>query len=182
MIFPGGDSETSEVLDAETWRSWSQGPRWYYVLAAMIRDERVERRRQHVAEVLGPTLQLTSPGQPHVTVRAIGFEPYDWTPLTVELEVLGPDTFTTAVYLKVKSPEIMRLRKKLDTVSPALPVEDRQTPYIPHVTVGTYLERVSLQEVQQALDESGSMQPIPLTAEVRQVAVDTRSTLGQLRD
>ena len=182
MIFHGEDAETSEVLDAETWRSWSQGPRWYYVLAAMIRDERVERRREHVAEVLGQALQLTSPGQPHVTVRSIGFEPCKWTPITVELEVLGPDTFTTAAYLKVNSPEITQVRKKLDTVSPALPVEDRQTPYIPHVTVGTYLERVSLHEVQQALDESGSMQPIPLTAEVRQVAVDTRSTLGQLRD
>ena len=182
MSFSDAKSATSEVLNPEIWRSWSEGPRWYFVLAAMITDYRVEAYRENIAADLGNALQLTSPGQPHVSVRALGFKSWDWEPRTVELEVHAADTFSSAVYLRVKSSDIVRLQSELETSTVAFPSEDRKVPYVPHVTVGTYLRRVPLLTVRRLLAETTPLEPIRLTAEVRQVAVDTRSQLGELRD
>ena len=82
----------------------------------------------------------------------------------------------------MKSSDIVRLQSELETSTVAFPSEDRKVPYVPHVTVGTYLRRVPLLTVKRLLAETTPLEPIRLTAEVRQVAVDTRSQLGELRD
>jgi hypothetical protein len=174
---------TTVVADPAVLERWRTGPRWYYVIAAMIESDAVERRRRQAADALGDLLHPTTPGQPHVTVWALGFEPARWwRPRRATLQVGSAATFSSAAYLSVTSSDIAGCRAELLAGGPGgrLAPEGRGEPYVPHVTVGTYRRRVPLAHVRRTLLRlsGSSVQPVPAT--VRLVAVDTRSPTGAL--
>ena len=171
----------TQVLDPEVWNRWRSGPRWYYALATVVVDPAVEQRRVAVAAALSEWLLPTGPKQAHVTVRTLGFEPVVWRPHRVDLRVGEADTFTAAAYLAVESPQILELRESWAAAAPTQldwPPEDRTGPYLPHVTVGTYREVVSLATVRDRLAQLPPGRELHVTAEIKQIAIDTRSPVG----
>ena len=172
----------TEVLDAEVWRQWSSGPRWYYALAALIPDQDVKQRQLQVARALSDWLILDSDSQPHVTVRTLGFTPVQWRTRDVDLIVGQPETFVSAAYLKVMCPDILQLRGLLETTnfdSQPLPSEDRNEAYVPHITVGTYRRVVPLAKVRARLSCVSAVPDLRVTATIHQIAIDTRSRVGK---
>lgn len=199
---------TTLTADPDVLHAWRTGPRWYYVVVAMLEGPgtaAVQLRRDRVAQSLGDFVRPTTPHQPHVTVQAVGFQQIDWRQRQVRVSVGGADTFTTAAYLRVHSPELVRLRATLpDPPEPGTAAgrqaaggavaghgggtgsatggEDRGDPsdYVPHVTVGTYERVCALTEIQRRLRSLAHAQPIPVRATVRLMAVDTRCPVGSL--
>lgn len=170
------------VADPEVLAAWRSGPRWFHVVVAMIDDDEVESRRHQVVDLLGPELvTLSAPGQTHVTIWAAGFEPTTSLPDSgrIPLQVGVPATFTSAPYLTVTGSGVERVRSRL--LADGIP-EDRQTPFVPHVTVGTYLHQVPLAQVHEQLCRMNDAPPIPVTGHIRHMVVDTRSPLGALAD
>ena len=175
-------TQQTVVADPDVLAAWRSGPRWFHVVVAMIDDDEVESRRHQVVDLLGPELvSLTAPGQAHVTIWAAGFEPP--TSLTdsgrIPLQITAPATFTSAAYLHVTGSGVERVRSRL--LADGIP-EDRQTPFVPHVTVGTYLNQVPLAQVHEQLRLMAEAPPIPVTGHIRHLVVDTRSPVGALTD
>lgn len=199
---------TTRTADPEVMRAWRTGPRWYYVVVALIEGSgtaAVQLRRDRVARALGDVVRPTTPHQPHVTVQAVGFQPIAWQEQQVELSVGGADTFTTAAYLSVHSRELLRLRATLPAAPGHGAAADQETSdgeigqqgwgagsaagrehlgnpsdYVPHVTVGTYERVCALTEIQRRLRSLAHAQPIPVRAVVRLMAVDTRCPASSL--
>lgn len=173
------DSETV-VADPAVLAAWQSGPRWFHVVVAMIHDDDVEARRLEIAGLLGEDLvAVAAPRQPHVTIWAAGFEPDLNLPDggTIPLQVGGPDSFASAAYLQVSGPGVQRVRSRM--TADGFP-EVREAPFVPHVTVGTYLRRVPMSEVHARLTEWADPGPIPVTGHIRHLVVDTRSSVGAL--
>jgi hypothetical protein len=172
----------TQVLDPDVWRRWRSGPRWYYALAAVITDSRVEQRRVEVAAALSEWLDPAGASRAHVTVRTLGFAPVEWQPRWVNLTVAEPETFAAAAYLAVDAPQILELRKSWEATAPAQhdwPPEDRTSPYRPHVTVGTYSQVVPLTEIRERLAQLDPHPALQVPAQIQQIAVDTRSPTGE---
>lgn len=164
----------TQVSDPDLLRAWRTGPRWFHVVVAVIDDLRVERRRCDVASLLSDLVELTTPGQPHVTLWAAGFDTQPVVPVQadVTLTVAGPATFTSALYLTVTSPDLKRLRAELAAGNPP---EDRAGAYTPHVTVGLYQRRFPIAAVEQRLTALHDLPPLTVTARIEHRAVDTRT-------
>lgn len=168
------------VADAEVLRRWRNGPRWYHVVVAMIDDDDVEARRRAASSLLGAQLlRPSTPAQAHVTIWAAGFHPEGSLPASGSLPLVigGARTFRSAAYLDVSGPGPARIRSRL--LSDGL-TEDRSGPFEPHVTVGIYLREVPMPQVYEALAQLRDAPPIPVTAQVRHMVVDTRSPQGRL--
>ncbi|MFN8125096.1 MAG: hypothetical protein U0R64_01090 [Candidatus Nanopelagicales bacterium] len=170
-------AELTQVPDPDVLRRWRSGPRWWSVVAAMIDDPRVEERRRAVAAALADLVQVTNPGQAHVTLWVGGFDASPRLPdqRTVSLTVGVPDTFSSAVYLAVGG-AWAAARDGLVAVNGP----DRDIPFVPHVTVGTYHQEVPLTTIQDRLAQFAGWDDLVVTAHMEHVVVDTRSTVGAL--
>ncbi len=145
----------------------------------MIDSAAVEQRRRDVAAALGGLVHFTTPQQAHVTLWALGYESSGWPQQTLQLSVGTPWTFASAAYLRVESPDIAGLRGRLAGAD--LPDEERPAEFVPHVTIGPYRREVPLREVAERLRRFDRLEPIPATATVRVMAVDTRCPQFSLR-
>lgn len=166
-------TEHTLVADPAVLQSWREGPAFHLVAAVLPPDGAVEQRRREIAEELGDLVDPGPPGQPHITVWVHGTKP---TPTfgrrTVTVTVGGTATFASAAYLSVTGPSLEECRQHL---AARWPPEDRGVPYVPHVTIGTYLRRVPMAEVRAALAPWNDLPPLRVRAEVRTLVLDPRS-------
>lgn len=162
------------VADAELLRRWRTGPRWYHIVVALIDGPAVERRRRAVAAALSDLVELSTPGQPHVTLWVAGFDAVPTVRQRVELSLtIGtPATFASALYLRVTGPAIDEVRSELRSANPP---EDRAGTFIPHVTVGLYRRSVPLAAVRSRLVALGQEPQLTTTAQIAHRVVDTRT-------
>jgi hypothetical protein len=174
-----GMIEATQIADPEVLAAWRTGPRWYHVVVAMIDDPDVEQRRQAVAAALGDLVVLSCPDQPHVTIWAAGFDSASDLPDSGRIPVMvgGADLFRSAAYLTVSGTGLDRVRSRL--IADGL-VEDRSEGFLAHVTIGAFQRVVPVSAVRDRLQPFIDLPPIPSTAHIRHMVVDTRSPVGQL--
>lgn len=170
---------TTLTADPHLLRAWRSGPRWYHVVVALIADEDVIGRRRTVARQLGDWVLPSAPEHPHVTLWTCGFDATPVLPATNDLTIRvgAPDTFRSAAYLRAAGSGIASIRRDLAAANRP---EERPGPYVPHLTVGTYMRRVPIERVRRLLRSLPVQPEITVRADVRHMAVDTRSAVGAL--
>ncbi|TBU88524.1 2'-5' RNA ligase [Stutzerimonas kirkiae] len=126
----------------------------------------IDKARQQIADLLHPQYRR----QPHVTLFVCGFEqpqhhqPDDFTPQALQAQIaslkpLAPsafelyashlDSFASAVFIAVEDPQasLAPLRQALGQGHE----EIRYAPYVPHLTLGLYRQRIDAQALRQRL-------------------------------
>lgn len=169
----------TEPANPATEHAWRNGPRWWHVAVVLVNDPRVAERRAAVAALLGDLVHPSAPDHPHVTAWVTGIRPPSGVPegQQIDLHIGGAALFTSAAYLTVRSPALLRLRQELAACNPA---EDRSVDFIPHMTVGVFRSRVPLAAAHQLVDPAAALPQLWVTGTVRHLVVDTRSSVGAL--
>lgn len=175
-----GLNEYTLVADPAVLRRWHQRPAWHLIAVVLPAHGAVERRRLEIAHALDDLVEPGPPGQPHITVWVSGQTPVPgFAGRSVTVTVGGSDTFTSAAYLSVEGDALAAIRDELAAVGPA---EDRLSPYVPHITIGTYRKRVPLAQARAALAPWTDLSPLTMTADVHPLVLDPRTgRLSRLR-
>jgi hypothetical protein len=164
-----GPAET-QVADVRDYPEWHKGRARYGAWVALIEQPAllayIDICRHRLRDLLHPCPQR----QPHLTVFVCGFEQParvehdDFPPDALarqiaclehdmaapcELPLAPPDSFASAAFIPVGDPQrrLARWRQSLGQVS----AEIRQSPYVPHITLGLYRQRVSAAVLRQRL-------------------------------
>jgi len=162
--------------------AWHQGRRRYAVWILRVADPRVHRRMAEVAEALACPIRRVPDEDAHITLsiggfrcerpkrdddvhnhdleitaRALSMTPPE--PLTVE--VRGAHSFLTCAVLQVRDPT-GRLEALRARIGEGLRFGH---PWLPHVTVGSYLEDHPIREIANDLDPLRDLPPIEVPVE-----------------
>ena len=181
QLTPGGRTQPLVLRD---YPEWHRGRRHYGVWLLELESEPLQQRMQRLRAQLAPWL-LAAPGWPrrqaHVTVFVCGFwapwrsQDDDFTPAQLaaqqtalasarlpplKLEIGLLDSFDTAAFLRVHDPlqGLAAVRRVLG----AQVAEIRQTPYVPHVTLGWYARAVPTTQVARRLAAQPPLEPLQL--------------------
>lgn len=192
-----GPTETL-VADLRDYPEWHRGRRRYGVWVLPVDDpellDYIDAARSQLADLIHPSPRR----QPHVTVFVCGFhgagERDDDFPLhrldrqvalleacangTCALPLARLDSFASAAFIPVGDPmgQLARWRQAFGESSR----EIRQAPYVAHITLGLYRQRVPAQVIRQRL---GDVAPPPLSlsvTELQYVTYDAHEHFGSL--
>lgn len=171
MSFSASGFPFSETLVAQPrdYPEWHKGRDRYAIWMVPVDCPQVLGYMAEVTEQLADLLHPTR-RQPHLTVFVCGFEQPsrmqddDFTALQLQqqmeamcrlrpsactLQIGRPDSFSSAAYLSVTDPN-----GHLETWRGALAggcAEIRFGPYVPHITLGLYRQKISAQALQERL-------------------------------
>lgn len=168
---PGLPFAETTVAALRDYPEWHRGRRRYGIWMLPIRCPEV---LAHIDELQVKLSDLLHPSrrQPHITLFVCGFEQSsrrhddDFTvaQLRQQADALGklrlppctlqigpPDSFASAAFLSVGDPQ-GHLQYWRDTLAKSGD-EVRQSPYVPHITLGLYQRRISTQLLRQRFDQ-----------------------------
>ena len=196
MPLPFAETLATELRD---YPEWHRGRLRYAVWVVPVHCPRLQahvaRMRAALADLLHPTRR-----QAHVTLFVCGFEQAlarhddDFTPAQLaaqwqalracapaagRLRIGAVDSFASAAFLRVEDPDglLGPLRAALGSAAR----EVRQSPYVPHLTLGLYRHTVTaphLAERLACLPEAGPALPLE---ELRYVSYAAGDQFGRLR-
>jgi hypothetical protein len=146
MTWPLFPDRATWPADPQVLRRWRADRAPFWVVAVLLADPDVQRRRAAAAAAL-PGLAPSTPGQAHVTVMATGGHRPAVPAREVDLQVRGADSFATAAFLHADG---MGLRAARSALAGESEVDPWQA-WVPHVTVGTYCAAVPRAAVAEAL-------------------------------
>lgn len=181
MLFSDSRQAPAETLacSRRDYPEWHKGRQHYAVWLLEIEHEDVLRRLQQARHHLGSWL-LDSRRQPHITLAVAGFlvdqprynddacpqhlaalcrQLREQPPRAIFLTIGGLDSFASAAFLKVDDPlqQLPGLRRQL-----ARGNDFRDSPYLPHLTIGLYGQRLPAAPVQARLQAFSEIQPLHL--------------------
>lgn len=202
MPTTASDFRFSETLVAQRrdYPEWHKGRQRYGIWMVPIDCPQV---LGYVAQVTGQLADLLHPSrrQPHLTVFVCGFEQpgrvhdddftaaqlarqiaalQDLQPSACTLQVGGPDSFSSAAYLRVADPDgqLERWRKALAESCQ----EVRFGPYVPHVTLGLYRRQLTAAELRLRLQRVTGVQQLELPVNrLEYVTYESSDMFGPLR-
>jgi 2'-5' RNA ligase len=201
MLFSDLHASPAETLVAELrdYPAWHRGRERYGVWIIPVDQPALLGYIDQAREQLADLLHACPRRQPHLTLYVCGFhqpesvEDDDFSPSQLHRQVelldrdrgsacslpLGPpDSFASAAFISVGDPQgrLARWRELLGQASR----EVRQSPYVPHITLGLYRRKVTAERVRQRL---GEIDPpcIPLNVtQLHYVTYEARSQFGPL--
>lgn len=181
MLFSDSRQAPAETLacSRRDYPEWHKGRQHYAVWLLEIEQEDVLQRLHQARHHLGSWL-LDSRRQPHITLAVAGFlvdQPRynddacpqhlaaqcrklrEQPPHALSLKIGGLDSFASAAFLEVGDPKqhLPGLRQRL-----AHGDDFRDSPYLPHLTVGLYRKRLQAAQVQAKLRSFPSTEPLHL--------------------
>lgn len=194
-----GPAETV-VADLRDYPEWHRGRRRYGVwIVPVVQAELIDyitRARAMLSDVLYPcTLR-----QPHLTVFVCGFHRPRGTagddflprqlrsqiaalrsgaPACARLPLAAPDSFASAAFLPVADPEgrIARWRQLLGQSMR----EIRPSPYVPHITLGLYRQRLDAATVRERLEQLPTPPAALAATELHYTTYAAQNQFGPLR-
>jgi len=198
MLFSDPLASPGETLVAELrdYPEWHRGRRRYGVWVALVQDTAllayIDYARAQIADLIHP-----SPGrQAHLTVFVCGFhndgnEDDDFPPQrlhrqlsllqpragsTCTLPLARPDSFASAAFIPVGDPlgRLQHWRRALSGAGE----EIRQSPYVPHITLGLYRRCVSADVLRARLAAIEAPVTMLTISELRYVIYDARDPFG----
>ncbi|PMQ02814.1 hypothetical protein DyAD56_22045 [Dyella sp. AD56] len=200
MLFSDPVAGPAETLVAELrdYPEWHRGRGRYGVWVVPVQDaallDYIDTAREHLADLIHPSPRR----QPHLTVFVCGFhgegvEDDDFPPQRLARQVAllracagamctlplaRPDSFASAAFIPVGDPkgQLARWRQVLGEASR----EVRQSPYVPHITLGLYRRCVAGDVVRRRLAMLATPPPMLAVRELHYVTYDTRDQLGPL--
>nr|WP_199039544.1 2'-5' RNA ligase family protein [Dyella sp. ASV24] len=200
MLFSDPVARPAETLVAELrdYPEWHRGRGRYGVWVIPVQDaallDYIEATREQLADLIHPSPRR----QPHLTVFVCGFHGEgvaddDFPSLRLARQVTllqacagtlctlpmaRPDSFASAAFVPVgdASGQLSRWRHALSEAS----CEVRQSPYVPHITLGLYRRCVGGDVVRRRLAMLAMPPPVLAIRELHYVTYDTRDQLGPL--
>jgi len=192
-----GPTETL-VADLRDYPEWHRGRERYGVWIVPVHGAALLRYIDQTREALGDLIHASPHRQPHLTLFVCGFDGAgegddDFPPECLErqrvalqtatgaagaLPLARPDSFASAAFIPVGDPMGMlaRWRHRLQQVSR----EVRQSPYVPHITLGLYRRCVSAEVLRRRLAALAPPPPILAVDELAYVTYTARDQLGPL--
>lgn len=193
-----GGPAVTWVADLRDYPEWHRGRERYGVWIVPIEDEALlaylDQARTQLADLLHPIGRR----QPHLTVFVCGFHGEgeaddDFAPRTLEqqmaalknssagacaLPLAAPDSFAGAAFIPVGDPmgHIRQWREQLGAATR----EIRQAPFVPHITLGLYRQRVTADVVRQRLGEIAPPPCALVARELRYVTYAASDLFGPL--
>jgi 2'-5' RNA ligase len=168
-------------------RTWQYDRRPFYVAAVMLPAAgQLEGRREQVCAGLSPWCVPSAPGQPHVTLAALGTDEAAAQRAgrvlggPCGIVIGGADSFAAAVFLRVAADRAVAAVR--GSVLAAAGAEAGAPPtWVPHVTVATYRHRVDRERLTARLARWRAMPPLRLVGRTALMVVDRASERGRLR-
>ena len=200
MLFSDPVAGPAETLVAELRDvpEWHRGRGRYGVWVVPVQDAALLDYLDAAREQLADLIHSSPRRQPHLTVFVCGFhgedrEDDDFPPQRLarqiallddcagaacSLPLARPDSFASAAFVPVGDPQgrLTEWRRALGEASR----EIRQSPYVPHITLGLYRRRVGAEVVRQRLSTLAAPPPMLAVRELHYVTYDTRDQLGPL--
>lgn len=186
------------VADLRDYPEWHRGRRRYAVWVVPVRDaavlEYIEAARAQLADLIHPSPRR----QPHLTLFVCGFpgdgpRDDDFPARRLEQQLVSleasagaacrlplarVDSFASAAFVPVGDPQerLAGWRRVLGESG----CEIRQAPYVPHLTLGLYCQRVPAATLRQRLAAVDAPPSSMAVDELQYVTFDARDQLGPL--
>lgn len=186
------------VADLRDYPEWHRGRERYGVWIVPVRDAALLDYIDTAREQLADLIHASPRRQPHLTVFVCGFHgdgerDDDFPPARLErqlsslkaatgepctLPLAPPDSFASAAFIPVGDPlgRLAQWRKLLDATG----LEIRQSPYVPHITLGLYQRCVTADILRQRLAALATPPPVLAVGELEYVTYTARDQLGPL--
>jgi len=202
MLFSDLHAGPAETLVAELrdYPEWHRGRERYGVWVVPIDDAALMGYIEQARHQLADLLHSSPLRQPHLTVFVCGFhqqqrvadDDFPTERLQQQLRLLrrdagaccslplsAPDSFASAAFIPVGDPQgrLARWRELLGQVT----TEVRQSPYVPHITLGLYRHKVSAAVVRERLGTIKAPTRSLSITQLHYVTYDTRSQFGRLQ-
>ncbi len=176
---------TTIVEDQAVRRAWQQERRPFFVAVVLLaRSQHVQRRLADVFAGLSPWCHPAAPGQAHVTLVAIGADDRAAQRARrvlgqqCEVTVGGADSFTAAPFLRVDGDALHAMREAV--LAAAGTETDAPSPWVPHVTVGTYRRAVTRDDLAARLAPFRDLPELHVRGRTTVMVVDRSSDVGGL--
>lgn len=172
------------VEDPAVRRSWRRDRRPFYVAVVLLPvSGPLQQRRHQVLDGLSPWCRPSAPGQPHVTLAALGTDPALARRVgralggRCDVVVGGADSFSAAAFLGAAGEDLVAARESVLATAAEVGAPPR---WVPHVTVGTYRCSVARGALAARLAPWRNLPPLLLTGSAGLMIVDRSGRHGGL--
>lgn len=203
MLFstPHNSPAQTQICELRDYPEWHRGRQRYGLWAIPVDCPALLARMQAARELLGDWLHPGYLRQAHITLFVCGFEApkrrYDddfcsdqlqrqhenlqrLQCAPFELQIGSLDSFASAAFLQIGDPQ-RRLQPLRDCLAGSA-AEIRQSPYLPHLTLGLYRQTVSAQDWCERTAALSRLEPLNFTVnELHYCTYQADQLFGPLR-